>query len=232
MDRPAARERLYRRFVAEEVAAGLRHTLVNKLAGLGALVYHLKRQDPAGNSGAMATVVPMLDDQIAQATAALDLRLLPAPPLHPAVVPLAAVVAESVRTCGPRPPGVELVGPPHHPAAALIDADELDLAVTCLVENACEALTGPGGLVRVRCGEVPGGGQPRLVTVEVVDDGPGLSAEARHQAREPFYSTKPGRLGLGLNVAARVAQRCQGRLELETPSRGMLVRLVLPGRGA
>jgi signal transduction histidine kinase len=232
MDRPATRERLYRRFVAEEVAAGLRHTLVNKLAGLGALVYHLKRQvPPSENTGAMATVIPLLEDEIAQATAALDRRLLPAPPTRPAAVPLAAAVAETVRTCGPHPAGVELLGPPHVTAAALIDADELDLAVTCLLENACEALTGPGGLVRVRCAEVPGGAQPPLVTVEVVDDGPGLSAEARHQVREPFYSTKPGRLGLGLNVAARVAQRCQGRLELDTAGRGLLVRLVLPGTG-
>src|SRR5689334_10810863 len=109
MDRPAARERLYRRFVTEEVTAGLRHTLVNKLAGLGALTYHLKRLLSPGDAG--ATVLPMLEDEIAQATSALDLRLLPPPAAHPSPVPLAAAVGETVRTCGPRTPGVELVGP-------------------------------------------------------------------------------------------------------------------------
>jgi signal transduction histidine kinase len=236
MDSFAARERLYRRFVAEEVAAGLRHTLVNKLAGLGALVYHLKRQLPAGETlAAMITVVPMLEDQVAQAAAALDLRLLPTLVPRPEAVPLAAALGETVRTWAPRAPGVELVGPAHGPAAALIDAGELDLAVTCLLENACEALAGPGGLVQVRCLVVPGDGSEPLVAVEVADDGPGLSPEARRQAREPFYTTKPGRLGLGLNVAARVAQRCRGRLQLEAvrarDGRGPRGRRVFAGSG-
>src|SRR4051812_47078631 len=169
MDRAAARERLYRRFVAEEVAAGLRHTLVNKLAGLGALTYHLKRLLTPGDAG--ATVLPMMDDQIAQATTALELRLLPLPETHPDPVPLAAAVAETVRTCGPRAPGVELVGPGQDLAAAMIDADELDLAVSCLLENACDAVAGPGGLVRVRCAELATHGRAPLVTVEVTDDG-------------------------------------------------------------
>jgi C4-dicarboxylate-specific signal transduction histidine kinase len=233
MDRRTARECLYRRFVAEEVASGLRHTLVNKLAGLGALTHHLKRQLATGETPPpQASVLRMLDEEIAAATVALDLRLLAPVVARPAAVPLAAALAETLRTAGLRPPGVEVVGPPHDPAAALVDPDELDLAVCCLVENACEALAGPGGLVCVRCAAVPGDDEHPLVAVEVADDGPGLDADGRRRACEPFHSSKPGRLGLGLNVAARAAQRGHGRLELHPAAggSGLVARLLLPRR--
>jgi C4-dicarboxylate-specific signal transduction histidine kinase len=221
----AARERLHRRFVAEEVLAGLRHTIVNKLAGLGALTYHLKRQLPEREQAA-AAVLPLLDNQVAEATSALQLRCLEPAPHHPAPVPLATALTETMRTFGCRPPGVELLGPAHDPATALIDADELDLAVFCLMENACEALVSPGGLVRLRCQDLAG--EDDVVAVEVADDGPGLAEADRRRASEPFFTTKAGRLGLGLNVAGRVALRARGRLELApADGRGLAARLVL-----
>jgi signal transduction histidine kinase len=238
MDRGGGRQRLYRRFVAEDVVASLRHTLVNKLSGLGALAFHIKRQLPEGEtSTAVSGVLPLLDAELGQAIAALDLRFLTAPAPRPDPVPLAAALAETVRTFGQlRAPGVELIGPAHDGATGLIDPDELDLAVFCLLENACEAAAAHGQMVRVRCGEGPDGAQAPAVTVEVLDDGPGFLGEARLHARDPFFSTKPGRLGLGLNVALRVAQRARGRLELaaadstETGPRqpGVAARLVLP----
>jgi signal transduction histidine kinase len=219
MDRAAARERLYRRFIAEEIAGSLRHRLVNKLAGVGALAFHLKRQLPAGPSAAAAaSVLPLLDAEVGEASAALDRRFLP--PARPDSVPLVAALTETLRAFEPaRTAGVELVGPAADPSAALVEADELDLAVFCLLENACEALG--AGVVRLRCQEVPGA--DGMVAVEVIDDGPALPSDARN----PFFTTKPGRLGLGLNVAERVALRAGGRLELDGGA-GVTARLVLP----
>jgi signal transduction histidine kinase len=213
-----ARERLHRRFVAEEVTAALRHRLVNKLAGLGALAFHLRGQLPEGQlSDSAAAVLPLLDVQIGEATAALELRFLPPPPAAPDPVPLAAALAAAMRSC-PRLPGVELEGPPPDDCTALVDPAELDLALFCLLENAVEALAGRGGSVQVRARVLLD--EEGMVAAEVSDGGPGIPP----LARDPFFTTRPGRLGLGVNVASRVALRARGRLELE----GATARLVLP----
>ena len=46
---------------------------------------------------------------------------------------------------------------------------------------------------------------------------------------EPFFSTKPGRLGLGLNIARRIAGRWGGTVDLlPGQSRGVVSTLSLP----
>jgi signal transduction histidine kinase len=236
-DQAGARERLYRQFVAEEVASAQRHRLVNRIAGAGALAFHLKRQLPPGDPGApAAAVIPLLDAELGQAAALLDLHFLP-PPAHPAPpVPLGAAVASAVRWLRAlgTPGRVEVVGPAADATAALvlIDPRELELAAFCLLENACEALEGRPGTVRIawaRPPAPPGAGEPPQVVLEIRDDGVGLAGQAAEQAREPFFSTRAGHLGVGINVAIRVARRCGGRLELApAPPAGAVARLFLP----
>jgi len=212
------RERLLRLFVAEEVASTLRHQLVNKISAVGALTFHLRRQLPQGTPEAATSVLPLIDAELAQASQRLDLRFL-----GPARGGASADVGEAVEralAALPRPPGVEVVRPrgPAPPAAS--DGGELELAIFCLVENALEAAA---RAVTVRWGQAPD-----LAVVEVADDGPGLDEAARRQARAPFFTTRPGRLGVGLNVATRVAQRWRGSLELDDARPGLVARLSLP----
>lgn len=66
---------------------------------------------------------------------------------------------------------------------------------------------------------------PEAVWLEVEDGGPGFPAEAG----EPFFSTRPGRRGLGLCRAREAMQGLGGRLELGTaPEGGARARLVVP----
>ena len=213
-----ARERLYRQFAAEEVASALRHRLVNKISAVGALTFHLKRQLPAGTPESALAVLPMLEGEVAQASQTLNLHFL-GPPGTAAPVPLGALVAAlAAEWRGDR---IRVEGGPA--PRVLADGAELELALHCLLENAVEAVA-EGGTVTVRCGERGAG----LAAVEIGDDGPGLAETERRQALEPFYTSKPGRLGLGLNVAARIAQRWRGTLELEGAPRGLVARLTLP----
>ena len=59
-----------------------------------------------------------------------------------------------------------------------------------------------------------------LVQVMVEDNGPGLDAKARTAAFEPFFTTRPGHLGIGLTVARWLAERHGGSLDLEPGERG------------
>jgi signal transduction histidine kinase len=216
------REELYRRFVADEIASSLRHRVVNKLAGIGALSFHLKRQ--LGElPEAAAAVFPLMDAELGQATAALGLRLVDPSPGDPPPLPLVAAVQRVLRDSARA--GLELNGPSPSPLRVAVSAAELDLAIFCLVENACQAATAH---VRVRVIARPDAEGGPLAVVEINDDGPGLEGEARQRAREPLFSTR-GRLGLGLNIASRVADRGRGRLELDgREGAGLHVRLVFP----
>lgn len=64
----------------------------------------------------------------------------------------------------------------------------------------------------------------RYVRLRVTDDGPGFSAEALERAAEPFFSESKtgadGHLGLGLNIARVLCERCGGRISVQNAEAG------------
>jgi PAS domain S-box-containing protein len=87
---------------------------------------------------------------------------------------------------------------------------------------------GQGGVVDIR---VRASGKD---DVEVVfsDDGCGMSLDVRHQAFDPFFTTRRGQggTGLGLHIVHSIVTNCLGgRLHLDSvPGRGTTIRLILP----
>jgi signal transduction histidine kinase len=88
------------------------------------------------------------------------------------------------------------------------DEELLERAFENLVRNAREA-AGDRGTVMVRA-EDDG---PSRVRVEIADDGPGVSRERLAELR-PFFSTKPGGMGLGLPIAYKIVHLHGGTLLL------------------
>lgn len=95
-------------------------------------------------------------------------------------------------------------------------------AIMNLVLNAAQA-TGPGGRIEVRARSEAGN-----AVIEVHDDGPGLPAENRERAFEPFVTSRAGGTGLGLLTVKVCARQHRGRVEIhDSPLGGACFRMTL-----
>jgi C4-dicarboxylate-specific signal transduction histidine kinase len=96
---------------------------------------------------------------------------------------------------------------------------EVALLTRCLVENALDAVAEQtSAVIRVATRSKEGG----AVWLTVQDDGPGMEPQAVAAATQAFRTDKPGRHGIGLNVASRIASRNAGELRVEHPDGGGL----------
>jgi signal transduction histidine kinase len=108
---------------------------------------------------------------------------------------------------------------------------ELNQLWTELIQNALEAMTGPGqedmprGTLRLKA--CPMGVD---VTVEVWNTGPEIPPEIVSRIFEPFYTTKPpGKgLGLGLDTVTRIVTKHNGSVTLQSDAEGTCFQVRLP----
>jgi signal transduction histidine kinase len=106
------------------------------------------------------------------------------------------------------------------------DEDLLERGFENLVRNAADAAEAGGGHV-----EVTAELAEDQVLVRVEDDGPGLPPGHPEDGR-PFFTTKPGGLGLGLPIARKVLLLHGGHLSLgNREPRGVTARVSLPVGG-
>ena len=120
---------------------------------------------------------------------------------------------------------------------ALIDPNQLELAILNLTVNARDAMPN-GGPLTILAEEVAmgPGSEPRLkpglyVRLSVIDAGCGMDADSLARAVEPFYSTKEvGQgTGLGLSMVHGLAAQLGGGFALTSaPGEGTRVDLYLP----
>ncbi len=107
---------------------------------------------------------------------------------------------------------------------AVLDSDLMAQAVAELLVNAVEALPDAGGRVGLRAWESEG-----FLRIEVSDDGRGIPESEQAYVLDPFYTTKPVGIGMGLTRAARIVQEHGGTLTLASdPGHGARVEMILP----
>jgi two-component system sensor kinase FixL len=71
------------------------------------------------------------------------------------------------------------------------------------------------------------------VEISVADTGPGLASEVRAQLFQPFVTTKPDGMGIGLSICRTIVESHRGRLWAEdNPGGGMVFRFTLPASDA
>jgi signal transduction histidine kinase len=95
-----------------------------------------------------------------------------------------------------------------------------------ILSNAIDAL-GSAGTVELRVLDQSG-----YVTVECHDDGHGIPEEIRDKLFDPFFTTRPKGIGLGLSIAYEIVQAHDGTTEIaSSPVKGTIVSVRLPSSG-
>ena len=108
-------------------------------------------------------------------------------------------------------------------AWARMDKEQFKRVIVNLLQNAIEALEGPGRVAVRICPT-----RADRVLVEVSDTGPGIPPRILARVTEPFFTTKRGGTGLGLAIAARIMERLNGKLSApSTPGAGSTFTLEL-----
>lgn len=109
------------------------------------------------------------------------------------------------------------------------DYTQLQQVILNLVRNAIEAMScRPADERRLRLW-ISFDTNKSLVSLCVRDSGPGISEYDRDGIFEPFYTTKPNGMGLGLAICRTIIEEHGGALRLaETHSHGSMFEVVLP----
>ncbi|WP_294643946.1 PAS domain S-box protein [uncultured Aureimonas sp.] len=130
--------------------------------------------------------------------------------------------------------GIELeLRLPTEAPIALVDANQLELAILNLAVNARDAMPN-GGRLTLEIERVAGEGDlvpGDYIRVALTDTGQGMDAETLKKATEPFFSTKGvGKgTGLGLSMIHGLTSQLHGALRLSSvPGEGTRAELWLP----
>jgi two-component system, NtrC family, sensor kinase len=137
---------------------------------------------------------------------------------------VAALESMGVHDAAPR-----IVVTAREPADVRIAPDALKQVLTNVVRNAREAIDAHGQQGEIRIDVARAGSS---ITIDVRDNGPGISAELVHRIFDPFVSTKQAvhGVGLGLYVAEGLVRAAGGRITAANNegASGARVRIELP----
>jgi signal transduction histidine kinase len=207
-----------------QLAGGLAHQLRNAVTGARmALQLHQRRCSPPSEDQSLAVALRQLALVETQVRGLLSLGRGERSALVPCALGIlveeVAALVEPI--CEHSLVGLKLetepgIGEIH------ADTESLRAAILNLVTNAIEA-AGPGGAVVLRAFA-----RDAAIAVEVEDTGRGPPREAAENLFEPFVTTKPEGVGLGLALARQAAVDHAGSVSWRRENERTIFRLTLP----
>lgn len=213
----------------------LAHEVRNPLAGIRAAAQLIaKSPDPQNHELAMLICAEV--DRIHQLTRAIDPFPDPAADqrafsVHEVLERVRLLVAASA-------PDIAIVEE-YDPSLPFVcgDFDQLVQAFLNIAQNAAEALADtPSPTLSMRTSFRPGvrvrkptaTAARAQLEVQISDNGPGLNPDILDRVFEPFVTTKPKGMGLGLAVAADIVAGHDGRIEISSEPGRTSFKIYLP----
>jgi signal transduction histidine kinase len=208
-----------------QLSAGLAHELRNPLGTIRASSEMLARNLSAENevtremAGFIASEVDRCNSLVTRFLQfARPLELKPAP------ADLGQTIDRAVEMVEREVPGIAIYK--NYEPEILpfpFDAELMERVFYNLLLNAAQA-TAPGGAVTVKTRAAGG-----AVEIAVIDRGVGIGPEQIGNIFNPFFTTKPDGVGLGLAIVAKIVDEHGGKITVDSePGKGSVFRVRLP----
>ena len=210
-----------------QMAAGLAHELRNPLGTIRASAEMLTRSVASENEVARE-VAGFISSEVDRTNSLVTRFLDFVRPLElrPAPADLAQVLDRSVamleREAAAREVTVYKNYSPDIPPFPL-DAELMERVFYNLLANAAQA-TAPGGAVTVKTRRAGDNAE-----ISVIDRGDGIDPKLMDNIFNPFFTTKPDGVGLGLAICSKIVDQHGGKIAVESqPGKGSVFRVYLP----
>jgi two-component system sensor histidine kinase HydH len=210
-----------------QLTAGLAHELRNPLGTIKASAEMLTKPSSRERPEVMTEVAAYIGSEADRMNGLVSRFLEFARPLelHAVAADLRATIEELLRTeREAQNHGVELVL--HMKEGPLIfefDPDLLRIALSNLVHNAVQA-SAPGTRVEIRAED-----RDTHVVLLVTDHGEGIQSQHLENIFNPFFTTKPQGVGLGLAIVSKIVDEHRGHIAVfSEPGTGTTFELTLP----
>ncbi len=105
----------------------------------------------------------------------------------------------------------------------IADRKLLEQVVINLIKNAIQSVD-KKGMISMKAKKAPD-----RYTIQVIDNGPGITKEELEHIFIPFYSTREGGSGVGLNISQQIIRKHQGNIHVYSdPHKETIFTLTLP----
>jgi signal transduction histidine kinase len=208
-----------------QLSAGLAHELRNPLGTIRGSAEMLGRNLSAENEVARE-VAGFISTEVDRANSLITRFLQFARPLEirPERADLAQMLDRAAALVEREAPGIAIYRnyAPEIPPFPF-DAELMERVFYNLVLNAAQA-SPPGGAVTVKARAADGAAE-----VAVIDRGAGIDPKHLETIFNPFFTTKPEGVGLGLAIVSKIVDEHGGKIAVESePGKGSVFRVLLP----
>ncbi len=213
-----------------QLSAGLAHELRNPLGTIRASAEMLGR-NLSGENEVAREMAGFISSEVDRANSLITRFLQFARPLElrPQKADLTQTLDRAVALVEREAPAIAIYKnyAPEIPPFPF-DAELLERVFYNLILNATQA-TPAGGAVTVKTRSTNG-----FAEIAVIDRGAGIQPEHLNSIFNPFFTTKPEGVGLGLAIVAKIVDEHGGKIAVESePGKGSIFRVLLPmERGA
>jgi signal transduction histidine kinase len=204
------------------------HEIRNPLAIISNSIYFIKTKLNAGGAAVdpkVAKHIGIIEGEVKQSNAVIEqmLAFTHTRELHCAPASLNSAIKDLAGSYL-FPPSITLKAIPD-PADPCVNADmeTIAYALRCILDNSVQAMP-EGGTVTIAASSDAG-----RALLTVTDSGPGLPDGDGEKVFEPFFTTRPRGIGLGLTIARKLLEQQGGTATAQNAAaRGARVSLSLP----